>query len=407
MQKQLIFLVAMALMATVHAQHVGINTDKPNRPLTIRGVGDNVELISLRDTNDSTYWHVNMFNKGFNIARSPQKDFAFFIDSIGRVGLGVGTPAFPFQVNQEDSNSVIAFFRNLKGSASIVTHNGSQYAGLGVDSTSGFVGSLYNPIDFRILAGSSEQVRIKHANGYVGVGTSAPSRKLEVQSTVPDIALFGSTTSIGIISIRNSSAELELGADALGGLLGTHTDTDLRFRTGNVAKMIIRHATGNVGIGTNNPTEKLHVIGKGFFTEGITLPNSGGVATAFDYYEELPIISNIFNGANVYQADYSYRVIRIGKQVTITLPKEVLNMSIGNVTEILLGGLPARFRPSGDVIRQAVQVLVNGNVSTGVLLLKADGNISLRPNINNASASWASPGNSGFYGCSFTYNLPL
>ncbi len=407
--KTTIFL-ATALLQTIMvlSQHVGINTQNPDRPLTIKGVGQTSELMSLVDLNDSTRWHINLAANGLNFSRTGIKDYSLFLDNSGNVGIGTSNPGFPLQVSQQDSGSIIAFFRNLKGSATIITHNGSNYTGLGVHDGAGYVGSFFTPVDFGVVAGSIERIRINGVSGNVGIGTAQPSRKLEVSSADPDIAMFASAASIGIIAIKNNVTETEIGADALGGIVGTDTDSDLRFRTGNVARVMIKHPTGNMGIGTTNPFYKLHVEGKGFFTEGIVLPNTGGTISTLNYYEEVAINSNIFNGPNVYATNYTYRVVRTGKQVTITLPVEVQNLGIiGPVSEILLSGLPQRFRPGGDMIRQPVQVMLNGIAATGILHIKNDGNIAIKPSVTNPSATWASPANSGFMACTISYVLPL
>src|SRR5215218_7468797 len=41
--------------------------------------------------------------------------------------------------------------------------------------------------------------------------------------------------------------------------LGTTTAVALKLYTNNVQRMVIGHTTGNIGIGTQSPTERLHV----------------------------------------------------------------------------------------------------------------------------------------------------
>jgi hypothetical protein len=344
---KILMLLTTSMLFTImlYSQYVGINTTNPNRPLTIKGFGDNAELVSFVDLYDSTRWHINLAANGFNLSRSGVRDYAFFMDNSGYVGLGTNEPGFPLQVNQLHPNGIIAFFKNTGGEGNIVLHNGTNYTGLGVDDIGGYVGSFYNPVDFRVLAGSNEHLRVKATNGNVGIGTTNPGSKLHVVGSNPVIGFFQTNNTSGLISIKNNTHHLDVGADANGAFMGTLSPSDLRLHTNYLDRLVIKHATGNIGIGTNDPTRKLHVVGAGLFTEGVLLPTTGGTASALNYYEEVTLVSNIFNGANIYHPDYNFRVIRTGKQVTITLPKEIINMTINPVNELVLSGLPARFRP--------------------------------------------------------------
>jgi hypothetical protein len=80
-------------------------------------------------------------------------------------------------------------------------------------------------------------------DGNVGIGTDSPSRKLSVNG----VAGFGNGTIETIISFSDR------------GIFGTQSNHDLEIRTNGTERMRI-DASGNVGIGTTSPENKLHIV---------------------------------------------------------------------------------------------------------------------------------------------------
>jgi hypothetical protein len=84
-------------------------------------------------------------------------------------------------------------------------------------------------------------------NGNLGVGTTAPSQKLDI---------------VGNIEMRNPGTSIISNSDANSALiLRTGTNSYLRFDTGGANARMTVDAVGNVGIGTTSPGVKLHVKG--------------------------------------------------------------------------------------------------------------------------------------------------
>lgn len=89
-------------------------------------------------------------------------------------------------------------------------------------------------------------------DGRMGVGTNTPDKLLTLQ---------GKTGTYLNLKDSGDSVELQVGADAAGGIVSTASNHDLILRSGgNVDKMILK-ANGLVGVGTATPTNRLHVTG--------------------------------------------------------------------------------------------------------------------------------------------------
>ena len=90
----------------------------------------------------------------------------------------------------------------------------------------------------------------------VGIGTTSPTRKLSILGTGSEyINIVGGTTSgVGLL-LGDSNAEINAA------IICDNSTDSLSFRTGGNNTRMTIDSSGNVGIGTNNPAEKLDVNG--------------------------------------------------------------------------------------------------------------------------------------------------
>ena len=207
----------------------------------------------------------------------------------GNVGIGSTAPAYKLDVNgtfNASGTSTLAAVSitgtinsNVTEAIRINNNNGfiSFYNSAGSTRTGYLQGNTgsdmllasENSAVIRFAVGGSEVARIS-TNGNVGIGTTSPSAKLQVDvSSTTGIRVNGTG---GYANILSQGGHLEFYKDstptyaAAVGLStpATALSNDIQFATYNgsswSARMTIANG-GNVGIGTTSPSTKLHVVG--------------------------------------------------------------------------------------------------------------------------------------------------
>jgi len=193
-----------------------------------------------------------------------------YIDvSNNRVGVANVAPAVPLHVSGDGTGLRLSGISPYTNGALLDFYHGgtrrgyigSTGSGTAIDLKSD-TGPLYLQAsnNLQLFTGGSERVRVD-SSGRVGIGTTNPSRKLDISAAGNDgiriasaNALIGGGGSGGdtqLIYWNGSNAYY--GRASLGGSISQH-----EFRTGGTTRLTI-NSSGNVGIGTTSPAAKLHV----------------------------------------------------------------------------------------------------------------------------------------------------
>lgn len=289
------------------------------------GIGDNAYPLNIKsfvysnyafDNQNNRYNSQSFSNKTFNVFAlsgiylfdsttigDPASAIAFIVTDTGNVGIGVEDPAERLTVNGNISSNGSLFVRDLSANNLTVSGNISASGSLTINGNT-TLGD--NNLDTLTLNGTSVSIPnnlnfdantlfIDAVNNRVGIGTNTPEQALHVlkasAGTVTadpnSIAVFEGSGSnhISILTPDSQTGGVVFGSpsDNVGSYLSwNHDNNALKLATAKTAGFIqlltnseveaVRITnSGNVGIGTTVPGEKLTVNGAISASEGIIL----------------------------------------------------------------------------------------------------------------------------------------
>ena len=287
--------------------NVGIGTTDPDQKLHVVGKALITNDIQLTGSNPRIDFNTNgssalRFYDTTNTAERMR------IDSSGNVGIGTTAPKAKFEVDLNQTSGTLA--------ADNYAHFGGQHHTNGsvMGITLGYreANLLYRKVgivarglgdtqarqdlDFLVstVNGSASvtpadaKLTISGTTGNVGIGTTDPTRKLEIRG---DVRVMPSSGDVKITltdsGVRNWDLRVSDGAD--------YFEID-----GTTSTSLVVTGAGNVGIGTTNPSAKLHVAGNTFLNSGANVWNLIG--------------NNGINFARETSFGYSstYRILQLG-----------------------------------------------------------------------------------------------
>jgi hypothetical protein len=205
--------------------NVGIGTTSPSNKLSLAGSGQNWNTspaIKMWDSYNSKGWYVgsaNNANTGDFYIRSVTAEDAYPVDAgqefvikqSGSVGIGTKNPSGKFEVN---TGSSAAYFTRTASDDGVL----NPVIAIATDSSRALIAGSGSSLDFRVKAvgtsnplGGSTMMSIQ-SSGNVGIGTTAPSAKLEVAGTIKHQGIVPSEGT-NIDQIKTVDTTLQLTAD--------------------------------------------------------------------------------------------------------------------------------------------------------------------------------------------------
>ena len=276
--------------------NVGINTTSPSDFLHIRtGIGWGARITY---TGDNSYLRFssnqiaafNSSNNGTDLYFNHNAAGNILFSGTGNVGIGTTSPGKKLVVTGASNDEWIATFTNTG------TNPYGVYIDTSANSSSVFSFATYTN------AGTGFFVR---NDGYVGIGTSTPSNKLTVNSgsTVATGRFTNSTTGLDFIlgtdGVQSSYTNIVFYSDSgnaqiwkAGSTYSTqggpaslniyNSNGAIAFHPNSINNAMFIATSGNVGIGTTSPSERLQVYGAIRSTYQSNDFNAGGVGAIMD-----------------------------------------------------------------------------------------------------------------------------
>jgi hypothetical protein len=289
-----------SIVTTALRGNVGIGTTAPTERLDVNGA---IQIRGTRVNNSGEGGFMDYSAGRFRLVSQGQTNTtageflftvreldlggsvdALYIGNTGNVGIGTTSPNTKLSVATVWSNGTDTPFISSQVDSETLNRIGTH-----VESTSTAATAMTfytHPAN----NASSEKMRITSA-GNVGIGTTSPTALLDIQPA-------SGTSVLRVARTGGTDVRVAASITSTGGLIGTYTNSPFDIYTNSTSKVRVTE-TGNVGIGTTSPGNKLSVVtGAGADDTIPALGSNGGKFSLLNNGGVYGLISGVLGSGN-------------------------------------------------------------------------------------------------------------
>lgn len=296
------------------------------------GTGASPSLTFATDTDTGVY-----SSTANNLAFATGGSGRVFIDGSGNVGINNSSPTDRLTIYNASSDVWVR------------THTSTYNAYTGVNTGSGTIDTyVASNHPYRIVTNNLERLRVT-ADGRVGINESSPTARLQVNGE------FRSQTGSTYLAFNHDTINGSIVANGGNLLFYATGNNNLILHTNNTSRLAITGA-GLVGIGTQNPSELLHVAGTmrvGANDTSFANIEVGAGATG----NRFALID--FVGDTTY-TDYGLRIIR--GNTGANTPSQISHRGTGSFSLRAEDAAPITFETSSQ---ERLRITSGGNLAIG------------------------------------------